>query len=412
MDSPRGAHPLGVGSGTRARIALVLVTSFLFLLACALARGGFFSSADPGDVGRYQEFAQRMLDGELPYRDFYMEYPPGAIPAFLLPELLGGDYNLAFKISVAVAGVLLVAALVATLGVLRADRRRTALALGTLVLAPVALGAVVLNRYDLWPALLVVLALLALLTDRPRLAFGLLALGCAVKIFPAVVVPVAALHVVRTRGRDELLRSAAVFAGALLALFLPFAALAPGGLGYSIYTQTIRQLHLESLAASVLLAADRLGLYASSIVPGKPGSIDLQGTLPDALGVLTTILLVIALGIVVLSYRRADESRELLVVGVAASVAAFVTFSKVVSPQFLVWLVPLVPLVAGRAGRVATALLVAALATTQLEVVYEHPLRQVGWPVWVLLLRNVLLVALFLVLLGAIRREGPSRRRA
>ena len=50
-----------------------------FLASCAAARGGFFSTADPGDVGRYHDFVRNMQDGQLPYRDFYMEYPPGAI---------------------------------------------------------------------------------------------------------------------------------------------------------------------------------------------------------------------------------------------------------------------------------------------------------------------------------------------
>ena len=84
---------------------------------------------------------------------------------------------------------------------------------------------------------------------------------------------------------------------------------------------------------------------------------------------------------------------------------AVVVFSKVVSPQFLIWLVPLVPLVAGRLGRIASGLLLASLIATQIEVVYEHPLRAGGWPVWVLLGRNVLLVALFLVVLAAVRER-------
>ena len=89
--------------------------------------------------------------------------------------------------------------------------------------------------------------------------------------------------------------------------------------------------------------------------------------------------------------------------GFAASVTAFVAFSKVISPQFLVWLVPLVPLVARRVGLVASAVLFAALVATQVEVVYEHPLRAFGWPVWVLLARNMLLIVLFLLLLSAFR---------
>lgn len=398
-----------MAAGRRSRLLLAGVASLGFLLSCAVARGGFLSDADPGDVNRYHEFAERMLGGDLPYRDFYMEYPPGAIPLFLAPSALGSDYNLAFKVWAAVAGVALVATLVVTLDVLGAGRRRTLLTLGTVVATPAALGAVTLNRYDLWPALLLSLALLALLVGRNRLGFAALAIGCAVKIYPVVVVPVAAVHVLRTRGRAELARSLAAFAGVLALLVLPFFALAPGGLGYSVKTQVARQLHLESLPASLLLAADMAGVYASSIVPGKPGSIDLDGSLPDALGVLATLVLFTALVLTFLAYLRAEESRELLVLGTAASVTAFVALSKVISPQFLVWLVPLVPLVAGPPGSVATALLLGALVATQVEVVWEHPLRDVGWPVWVLLARNLVLVAVFLVLLRALaRRREPA----
>jgi hypothetical protein len=206
-----------------------------------------------------------------------------------------------------------------------------------------------------------------------------------------------------------LVRVAAVFLGVSLLLFAPFALLAPGGLGYSFYTQIIRKLHIESLGASVLLAADNIGVYTTTIIPGKPGSIDLDGAIPDILGALTSLVLLGALAVVIVFYLRAAESPELLVAGFAASVTAFVAFSKVISPQFLVWLVPLLPLTAGRAGRLGSMLLLAVLVLTQIEVVYEHPLRAVGWPVWALLARNLLLVALFVVLLAALRaRKGTE----
>ena len=64
---------------------------------------------------------------------------------------------------------------------------------------------------------------------------------------------------------------------------------------------------------------------------------------------------------------------------------------------------------AGTSGVVATALLVGALVATQVEVVWEHPLREVGWPVWVLLARNLVLAAVFIVLLLALtRRREPA----
>lgn len=394
------------------RVHVAAAAAALFVLAALVARGGLLSSADPGDVGRYREFAGRMLDGELPYRDFYMEYPPGAAPFFVAPHALGGEdeYNRSFKLLATLAGVAVLLGVTVALQLLRAELPRWLAALGLVAVTPVALGAVVLNRYDLWPTLLLVLGLGALLAGRVGLSFGLLAAGTAVKIFPAVIVPVAAVHVLRTYGRRAAVRGLAVFAAVGLVLVLPLAALAPGGFGFSVKTQLVRQLQLESLGASVLLAADQLGLYAARIVPGDPGSLDLGGALPDAIGLVTTALLVAAFSSVLLAYVRAEESRELLVLGAAASLAAVVAFSKVVSPQFLVWLVPVVPLVAGRAGLLAAGLLLAMLVLTQIEVVYEHPLRAGEWPVWALVGRNVLLVALFALLLGAVlaRRRHPS----
>jgi hypothetical protein len=110
-------------------------------------------------------------------------------------------------------------------------------------------------------------------------------------------------------------------------------------------------------------------------------------------------------------YARGSRSRAGLAVACAASVVGFVAFAKVLSPQFLVWLLPLVPLVLGRAGLIACGLLAAALVTTQLWFPFHY------WEVvalkdttWLVLVRNLLLVALFAVLVAAIRREREVSR--
>ena len=122
---------------------VVLFVGAAFLACCAAARGGFFSAVDPGDVGRYHDFAQLMQQGQLPYRDFYMEYPPGAIPTFLAPLALTGlaHYNLAFKFTVAFAGLGLILACAVALRLLDAERSRMFATYGLLVAAPAALGA-------------------------------------------------------------------------------------------------------------------------------------------------------------------------------------------------------------------------------------------------------------------------------
>ena len=69
---------------------------------------------------------------------------------------------------------------------------------------------------------------------------------------------------------------------------------------------------------------------------------------------------------------------------------AFVAFEKILSPQYLTWLVPLVPLAAGRRGRWAAVVFLGVLALTKPEyLVHRDGLRNQDWTVWVLLVRNL-----------------------
>jgi hypothetical protein len=82
-------------------------------------------------------------------------------------------------------------------------------------------------------------------------------------------------------------------------------------------------------------------------------------------------------------------------------VCAFVAFGKVLSPQFLIWLIPVVPLVRGRRGLWSSALLLAALVLTQVWFPFRYFRLALDFESglsWVLLARDLVLVALVLVL--------------
>jgi uncharacterized membrane protein len=219
------------------------------------------------------------------------------------------------------------------------------------------------------------------------------------------LIPLAVIHIYRRGGRAALRRAVVAFIVTSIIVWGPFLILGPGGVRFSLREQLGRGLQIESLGASVLLVADKLGLYDTHWVRGL--SIDLGGHLPRAVGAATTLLEGAAILFVGWLYAARQSTRARFVAAYAASATAFVAFGKVLSPQFVIWLVPLVAVVA---DPLLIGLLIAVLVTTQLDVIYgDWGLRYVNWSVWLLALRNALLLALFVELLRRITRAARSR---
>jgi hypothetical protein len=393
------------------RVGLALTP--VFVLLCVFSEGGLVTDSLWGDVGHYESFARRILDGEVPYGDFTVEYPPFALPAFVAPALFTSsapDYLFAFKLLMAALGIAVLLTTAWSLGRLGAATRESVVRLGAIATAPLVLGHVFLNRYDLWPAALVALAVAAYLGRREATASGFLAASFAAKIFTVSTIPLAGARVFLLGGRRALVRSVIAFTAVCVAIFAYFLVTSLGGLGFSYWLQAKRGLHGESLAGSVLLALDTVGVYDAKIVAGDPGSLDLGGRLPEVLAGLTSVVAAAAIVWIWLRCRRALASDAVFVTAVAAAGIAFLALAKVISPQFLIWLLPLVPLLAGRVGVAATGMLVASMALTQLELRGWEGLHVDGWAVWVLLARNVLLVALLVVVGRELARLTPPRR--
>src|SRR5919198_68450 len=292
---------------------------------------------------------------------------------------------------------------------MRAEPERMVAALAFVALAPLALGSVILTRFDLWPAALSVLGLAALLWGRDRLGLGTLGLAAAAKVFPAVLVPPALAYVWRSRGRREALICAAVCAGVVAVCFLPFVVLSPGGVWDSLHRQADRPLQIESLGSSFLLVAHQLGAWTVHLNLSH-GSQNQGGSFAGALAAIQSVAqAAVVIGIWV-AFGRGPATPERLVRYSAACVAAFVALGKVLSPQFLIWLFPLVPLVRGRRGLAASALLAVALVLTQLWFPYRYwrlALQQDAIASWLVLARDLVLVALVAILVRP-RRE-PAR---
>jgi hypothetical protein len=399
----------------RVALAAGLISLAVFGAAWALLHHGFYRRSQIVDTPVYQRYGDAMVDGQVPYLDFSVEYPPAALPVFLLPAI--GDrhdpriYRRNFERLMVLCGLLAIVGASIALGALRAEPERLFVALGFAALAPLALGSVILTRFDLWPTALLMLGLGAVLAERKRTGFGVLGLAAAAKIFPIVVVPPALAYVWRRYGRREALLCGAVFAGVVAIIFLPFVRLSPGGVWDSLHRQADRPLQIESLGSSFLLVAHQLGAWTVHLDLSH-GSQNQGGSLANALAAIQSVVQALVVVALWIAFARGPATPERLVRYSAAGVAAFIAFGKVLSPQFLIWLLPLVPLVRGRRGLAASAVLALALVLTQLWFPYRYwrlALHQDAIASWLVFARDLVLIGLVFVL--AIPRRGAARTR-
>jgi hypothetical protein len=377
--------------------AAILFAFSFYVLQHWLERGQL------SDVGGYQQYAELIRHGGVPYRDFSFEYPPVALAPMWLASYMSWSYATSFAVLMGVCGAGCIALLAATLRAVEATAARIWGALLLFAVSPIVLGSLFDTRFDLWPALLALGGVAALVRERPLLSGGLLGLGFAAKLWPGVLLPVAAIHLWRRRGGSSAGAAVIAFVGVGVACFLPFAILAPHGLWSSVSGQLDRPLQVESLGAAVLMAAEHFGLRPLATVTTH-GAQALSGRGAGLAAILSTALEIASvLGIWLAYAARRTREREAALLAAAATVVALVAFDKVLSPQYLIWLVPFVALAGGLRGFAAAGLLLLALGLTQtwfpgsywqLATGHESP-----WS-WYLLARDLSLAALAGVLAG------------
>jgi hypothetical protein len=352
--------------------ALLKKTDFTLvaLVACFLAFTGilflsqtitpfFFAGYISPNVEYLRAFAVKAAAGLLPYRDFAVEYPPlGALWLCAFAPFSGTESGFinAFtiaSIAVSVAGLLgaiRLAELTAAEGA--APRRRIAAA-ALYTAAIVAAGPTGLASIDYVPMALTVWAFAALAGKRHALAAALLAAATAAKIYPAILVPMFLYEAYRQSGRAAAIRSAAVFAGIVAAVFALAFAAAPEGFAASFAYHFHRGIEVGSSYAAALFALKYAGLKVA-VVSGYGGWNVAAGRASAFAARVSPLVLFLLVArpygrLVRVIQRRPPETGEQSeksfrrALGVSgAATAAFIIGFKVGSPQFLIWLIPFI----------------------------------------------------------------------
>lgn len=391
----------------------------LVLLVCGWALTLWvtpWSNERVNDLFVYRTYAEPVLDGALPYRDVFSEYPPLASPAIALPGVVGTGAE-TFRLAFAGWTLLLAASLVLLCGVLAGrtggSRGRAMVAAA---LMPLLCGALVRTHFDLAPVALTLAALWLLSAARPRAGMAVLGLGAMTKFFPLLIAPVALAWLVGRGSRKEAWQGAAALVAVLAVLGATAVAASPDGALDALRYHLDRPVQIESTPALALLALDEAGVgHAVSISSHRSDGL-VHPTDGLVSGALAAALVGVIAMLALFAAKRPDP-RSLVLASLAA-VAAFAVLGKVLSPQFMIWILPLGALAFAWRMHALAATVVAAAVLTQLEfparyfdLVAREPL-----PLTLVALRNAALLAVVALATTALsgaaarsRSRGPRR---
>jgi hypothetical protein len=286
------------------------------------------------------------------------------------------------------------------------DRRRALLAAA---LTPILFGALVRTHFDLAPVALTLAALLLLCSARPRAGMAVLGLGAMTKLFPLVIAPVALAWLVGRGRRREALEGAVALIAVLAALAAAALVASPQGALDAVRYHLDRPVQIESMPAQALLALDHAGLGDALSVASHRS----DGILHPADGLVSGVFaagLVGVIALLVLFAARRPDPRSLVLASLAA-VTAFAVLGKVLSPQFMIWILPLGALGFAWRMHALAAVTAAAAVLTQLEFParYFDLVDRETLPLALVALRNAALLAVLALAVWALQRRPQEQ---
>ena len=245
--------------------ACLQAVAWAVLLALFSAGAMGYGLHQLGDGLLYQQYAGLFLMGKWPYAGVPVEYPPLANLVFLVSPSGGTVAEYERWFSVAMLAATTGAAVLSTAAAALAWRSvargfTTAVAYAVLTLC---CGALALNRYDAVVALVVAAALFFLAVRRWLPAAVSLGVGFALKLTPALLLPLVLL-LQESRRRFVVVLAGFVVAAALP--FIPFLIHDPGTAGYPFSYHAGRPLQIESVPGTPWAAATLFGAAHPRIV--------------------------------------------------------------------------------------------------------------------------------------------------
>ena len=272
------------------------------------------------DVSLYNWWANNMMHGSFPLNDQMWQYPPLAAPIFLIGYMINHS-EIGFVLFALIADAALLALLMHKR---RQDHSELWAPLWMWVAAPLIVGPILLGRFDIFPTLLAVAALV--FAQRSEYFGAFAAVGALTKIWPILTLFGAP--------RATFARVAASCVLTFIGLSAILFAWWPHAFGF-ISGQKQRGLQIESVAALPYMWL--LALHKNVHIALQFGAIELIASHTQFVCLAITVLAVLLYaGLALLRFRGRLDHLTPADITLAAVLISLVT-SRVLSPQYSVW---------------------------------------------------------------------------
>jgi hypothetical protein len=365
------------------------------------------------DVGLYFAYAQRMAHGMRPYINFALEYPPLAVSVFGMFRHADdiAAYRDSFRIVMLVITVGAAAVTAAAAATAWFERLHSYVAAVAFALAVGITGTIIANRYDAVVALDIAVCILFLVRRWYSAAAVVLGLGFALKITPAIILPL--VFILDPRPRNILWRGVYFVVAAALP-FCPYLVDGSRGLTHVFTYHLLRPLQIESVLALPFwtaflrheLSLEIFNAFGSDnlrVLDAGGGAWTWHGllTAPGMESISGPLTLVVLAAVYALAWRRRMALRgfpQLVSLAVLAILLAFMSCGKVLSPQFVIWLLPAIALVSPAWPFLGLGMCcVLALTHEMFPGQYVNLVRLEEPVIMLLIARNLLIVVMFAV---------------
>jgi hypothetical protein len=401
-------------------LAVWFVSRVLLMLMATTVIPWFSHGAVLGDVKIYLGWAHILEHGSYPVHDTRWQYPPAAALIFLAPLLVshfGASYLVTFFFLALLADLAVVLLLLA-----HADRNAAAdgadahlTGVWAWVVGGFAIGPLLLMRYDVIVTALAVGGLVFPARSvklRWSVRGALLGVGTMVKVWPGALI-----LGLPPKGPGR--RAVAWAVGTSLALTAILSLSMTGALSF-LSGQSNRGIEVESVLASVFMVAHWFGYPAK--VAMSYGSFQISGPGISAVASFAELLTVVGVGIVLwwrlMRFKARSWTPGLMYDTAFTVVLVLVVTSRVLSPQYLIWLLGLAALVLTENGPMRrgtvmarpACLVIFCVLITQVEfpLLFGEVMGGQFWGTMVVAARNLILVV---ACVQALRRLWQSGAR-